>query len=40
MTVPGLLYEEFEVGQTFDLTLEFAESDPVVVPVTVYETEP
>ena len=29
-----------EVGQTFDLTLDFADADPIVVPVTVYETEP
>jgi copper(I)-binding protein len=29
-----------EVGQSFELTLDFANADPVVVPVTVYETEP
>jgi copper(I)-binding protein len=29
-----------DVGETFDLTLELGDADPVVVPVTVYETEP
>ena len=29
-----------EVGQTFELTLDFARSEPIVVPITVFETEP
>ena len=28
------------IGERFDLTLDFDAADPVIVPITVYETEP